>query len=158
MMDRARSFTVTVTTGDRDRVVVPVPFTPDEVWGPKPQHRVGGTVGGMRVRAIVEPFGDGFAIVLGPAWCRDGGVSPGEVVEVELAPEGPQREDLADDIRAAFEADPAAGAFFDGLAQFYRKGYLRWIDSTKRRPDVRAQRIAEVVDLCRRGIRERPRG
>src|SRR5262245_34348417 len=156
-MDCARSFTVTVTTDARDRVVVPVPFTPDEVWGPKPQHRVGGTVGGMGVRAIIEPFGDGFAIVLGPSWRRGCGVSPGEVVEVELAPEGPQRDDLADDVRDAFEADPAAGAFFDGLAQFYRKAYLRWIDSTKRRPDVRAERIAEVVDLCHRGIRERPK-
>jgi len=154
-MDPARSFTVTITMDARDRVVVPVPFTPDDVWGPKPQHRVGGTVGGMRVRAIVEPFGDGFAIVLGPAWRRDCGVSPGEV---ELAPEGPQRDDLADDVRAAFDADPVAGSFFDGLAQFYRKAYVRWIDSTKRRPDVRAERIAEVVDLCHRGIRERPKG
>ncbi|MGH9266695.1 MAG: YdeI/OmpD-associated family protein, partial [Acidimicrobiales bacterium] len=55
------------------------------------------------------------------------------------------------------EADPAAGAFFDGLAQFYRKAYLRWIDATTRRPDMRATRIAEVIDLCRAGVKERPR-
>ena len=66
-----------------------------------------------------------------------------------LSPEGPQREDLADDIRAALEAEPAAGAFFDGLAQFYRQAFLRWIDATKRRPDERARRIAEMVDLLR---------
>jgi uncharacterized protein YdeI (YjbR/CyaY-like superfamily) len=35
-----------------------------------------------------------------------------------------------DDIAAAPAASPAAGAFFDTLAQFYRKGYLRWIDAT----------------------------
>jgi hypothetical protein len=29
----------------------------------------------------------------------------------------------------------------------YRKAYLRWIDTTARRPDLRAARIAEVVDL-----------
>src|SRR3712207_7886764 len=29
---------------------------------------------------------------------------------------------------------PNAAAFFDSLAQFYRKAYLRWIDATKRRP------------------------
>jgi hypothetical protein len=50
-----------------------------------------------------------------------------------------------------------AGAFFDSLAQFYRKGYLRWIDATKRRPDVRAERIAEVVRLLNAGVKERPR-
>ena len=52
---------------------------------------------------------------------------------------------------------PAAAAFFDTLAQFYRKAYLRWIDATKRRPDLRAARIAEVVDLLAAGIKQRPR-
>ena len=52
---------------------------------------------------------------------------------------------------------PAAGAFFDTLAQFYRKAYLRWIDATTRRPDLRAARIAEVTDLLAAGIKERPR-
>ena len=75
----------------------------------------------------------------------------------ELAPEGPQRGDLADDIAAALEASPEAAAFFDTLAQFYRKAYLRWIDATTRRPDLRAARIAEVVDLLAAGIKQRPR-
>jgi uncharacterized protein YdeI (YjbR/CyaY-like superfamily) len=38
---------------------------------------------------------------------------------------GPQRGDLADDIVAAFDASPDAAAFFDSLAQFYRRAYLR---------------------------------
>ncbi|HEY4866066.1 MAG TPA: YdeI/OmpD-associated family protein [Candidatus Dormibacteraeota bacterium] len=37
---------------------------------------------------------------------------------------------------------------FDSLATFYRKGWLR-IDATKRRPEVRAERIAEIVALSR---------
>ena len=85
------------------------------------------------------------------------GVAIGDEVTVELAPEGPQRGELADDIAAALAASPAAGAFFDTLAQFYRRAYLRWIDATSRRPDVRAARIAEVVDLLEAGIKERPR-
>jgi hypothetical protein len=43
------------------------------------------------------------------------------------------------------------------LAQFYRKGYLRYIDATKRRPDLRAARIAEVTGLLANGVKERPR-
>ncbi len=55
-----------------------------------------------------------------------------------LAPDGPQRVDLAEDIFAALAANPAAGAFFDALRQFYRKAYLRWIDaSTRRWPPAR---------------------
>jgi hypothetical protein len=65
-----------------------------------------------------------------------------------LPPEGPQRADPAGGLRrGAVEANPAAGAFFDSLAQFYRKGYLRWIDGTRRRPQLRAERIAAVVQL-----------
>jgi uncharacterized protein YdeI (YjbR/CyaY-like superfamily) len=75
----------------------------------------------------------------------------------ELAPEGPQRGDLADDTAAALEANPAAGAYFDTLAQFYRKACLRWIDATTRRPDLRAARIADVVDLLVAGVKQRPR-
>jgi hypothetical protein len=85
------------------------------------------------------------------------GIEVGSQVPVELSPEGPQRGDLAEDIAATLEASPAAGAFFDTLAQFYRNGYLRYIDATKRRPDLRAARIAEVTGLLADGIKERPR-
>ena len=85
-----------------------------------------------------------------------GAVIGGEVI-VELTPEGPQRADLAEDIAAALAANPAAAAFFDTLAQFYRKAYLRYIDATTRRPDVRAARIAEVVELLAAGVKERRR-
>ena len=155
-MTRSRSFTSTVTRDARRRVLVPLPFDPDAAWGRKVEHRVAGTVNGMRVRGVVEPLGDGFAIPLGPAWRRDCGVGPGDEVTVVLAPEGPQRADLAPDLRAALDAEPAAGAFFDGLAQFYRRAYLRYIDATTRRPDVRRQRIAEVVELCGRAVKGRP--
>lgn len=133
-----------VTTGDRNRVTVPVPFDPDTVWGTKSDHRVSGTVNGMGIRASVEPLGYGFGLVPGPAWRRDCGVAPGDTVNVVLSPEGPQREHLADDIRTALDAEPAAGAFFDGLAQFYRQAFLRWIDATKRRPDERIAKIRYI--------------
>lgn len=154
-MPLSRSYSTVVTTGDRNRVMVPVPFDPDTVWGIKSDHRVHGTVNGMNVRASVEPLGDGFGIVLGRAWRRDCGVASGDVVTVVLSPEGPQRDDLADDIRDALDDEPVAGAFFDGLAQFYRQAYLRWIDGTKRRPDERARRIAEMVDLLLQGRKQR---
>jgi hypothetical protein len=155
-MSGTRSYRTIVTSDGRGRVMVPVPFDPDQLWGSKPQHRVHGKLNEMGVRAIIEPLRDGFGFVLGPAWRRDCGVSPGDAVEVVLTPEGPQRDELADDVRVALDADPEAGAFFDGLAQFYRRSYLRWIDATKRRPDERERRIAEMIELLRRGEKERP--
>lgn len=157
MADPSKTFTATVTADGNKRVLVPVPFEPDEVWGTKQAHRVHGTVNGMGVRAVIEPLGDGHGILLGPAWRRDCGIAPGDEVTVVLAPEGPQRDDLAPDIAAALAAEPQAGTFFDSLAQFYRRAYLRWIDATKRRPAVRTERIVEMIELLKAGIKERPR-
>jgi hypothetical protein len=150
-------FSAIVATGPKGRVFLPVPFDPDAVWGVKPAHHVHGTVDGRDLRGVVEPLGDGRGIVLGPAWRRDRRIGVGDTVEVVLQPEGPQRGDLAEDLATALAANPAAGAFFDSLAQFYRRAYLTWIDGTSRRPQVRAQRIAEVVDLLAAGIKQRPR-
>jgi hypothetical protein len=156
MAEKRKRYKTVIAIDKRRRVMVPVPFDPDEAWGAKPQHHVAGTVNGMGVRAVIEPLDGGFGIFLGPAWRRDCGIAPGDAVSVELFPEGPQRDDLAPDFRAALEASPKAGAFFDSLAQFYRRAYLRWIDATKKRPDVRAERIAEVVRLLEQGQKERP--
>ncbi len=149
-------YTATVTADDRRRVLVPVPFDPDAAWGPKPEHHVAGTVSGMGVRAVIEPLGTGRGILLGPAWRRGCGIGPGAVVDVVLIPEGPQRADLAADVAAALDAEPDAAAFFDSLAQFYRRGYLRWIDATKRSPERRAARITEMVELLKAGVKQRP--
>jgi hypothetical protein len=154
---RVQRFSAVVTAGPRGRGVIVVPFDPDAVWGAKAAHPVGGTIDGRRVRGTVSPGGGEWAFTLSPSWMRGTGLVAGQQVVVELAPEGPQRGDLAEDISAALAADPAAAAFFDTLAQFYRKAYLRWIDATTRRPDLRAARIAEVVKLLAAGVRERPR-
>jgi hypothetical protein len=147
-------FTVTLV-GDDGRVLVPVPVDPDEAWGQKPAHHVHGTVNGMGVRGVLESLDGGYGLVLGPAWRRGCGLAEGDRVAVVLQPEGPQREDLAADVAAALAANPEAGAFFDSIAQFYRRAYLRYIDATKRRPDERAARIDEVVGLLAAGIKQR---
>jgi Bacteriocin-protection, YdeI or OmpD-Associated len=135
---------------------VPVPFDPNVIWGTKLSHHVAGTINGSRFRGGIEASGPGFAVVLGPTWARDCHIADGDELAVVMEPEGPQRDDLAEDLAAALAADPAAGAFFDSLAQFYRKGYLRYIDATVRRPEVRVARIAEVVALLAAGEKQRP--
>lgn len=161
---RAQQFGAHVTADSAGRGVIAVPFDPDELWGAKPFHLVGGTIEptagtncNRRLRGRITPDGTDWVFTLNPMWMRDTGVEVGDEVIVELEPEGPQRADLADDIAAALHANPAAEVFFDTLAQFYRKAYLRWIDATTRRPELRAARIAEVVDLLAAGVKERPR-
>jgi hypothetical protein len=110
----------------------------------------------MGVRGALEQFGKGYFLPLGPAYRRGAGLQSGDAVTVVLMPEGPQRDALAADIVGALAAEPDAARFFDGLATFYRKNYLRWIDATKRSPELRAQRIAEVVELMKAGKKARP--
>jgi hypothetical protein len=161
---RVQRFDARIASGSGGRALIAVPFDPDETWGAKAFHPVGGTIKpavetacNRHLRGRITRDGDQWVFALNPMWMRDTGVALGDDVVVELAPEGPQRSDLADDIASALEANPAAAAFFDTLAQFYRKAYLRWIDSTTRRPEVRAARIAEVVELLAAGVKQRPR-
>ncbi|HZR51735.1 MAG TPA: YdeI/OmpD-associated family protein [Streptosporangiaceae bacterium] len=150
-------FAAHVTAGPKGRAAVAIPFDPDEVWGAKAEHRVGGQINGKRVRGSIVPGADGWAFILTPMWQRDAGIAVGDDVTAELDPEGPQRQDLADDFAAALAANPAAASFWDTLAQFYRKAYLRWINATTRRPELRPARIDEVVALLASGVKERPR-
>ena len=142
-------FQSTLRSDARRRVYVPLPAEPEV-------RHLAGTVNGMRYRGAVESIDGAPALVLGPAWRRGCGLEAGDRVSVELEPEGPQRQDLAPDLAAALDTSPAAAAFWDELAQFYRRAYLRWIDATKRSPELRAERITAVVALLERGLKERP--
>jgi hypothetical protein len=157
--DLTRRFTTSVTVDGQGSTYVPIPFDPDDAWGHKLRHHVAGELGGCELRGVLELAGEdgGHVLVLGPSWGRHAGLQDGAPVEVILEPEGPQRSDLAPDLAAALEASPEAGAFFDSLAQFYRVAYLRWIDATKRHPEQRQLRIAEVVGLLEEGKKERAR-
>jgi hypothetical protein len=106
--------------------VIAVPFDPDEVWGAKAGHPVGGTIDGSQVGGIIAPGGRGWALTLTPMWLCDAAVTAGDDVTIELGPEGPHRGDLADDISAALEANPRAAAFvaMGKLSRTVRSGRL----------------------------------
>jgi hypothetical protein len=133
---------------------IAIPFDPGTAWGERDQYHVHGTVGGNRFRGALAPGDGAWSLNLGPAWCRTPGFRPGDEVEVVMAPEGPQSTTMGADAANAFTAAPTAARFFDSLPSFYRNNYARWIETAKR-PETRARRIRETVELCRRGVRER---
>lgn len=157
MTTNAKKFRGVLVAGKQGSGSIAIPFDPNEAWGEKPRHHVTGTVNGVKVRGPLVSTGTTFVLSLGPSWLKDGPLIGGATVEVDIAPEGPQRDGLDPDFAAALDANPAAAAFFDGLAQFYRKGYLTWIASTKKRPEERAARIAATVELLAAGQKQRPR-
>jgi hypothetical protein len=156
-MGKAERFTTRILAGRGGGLYVDLPFDPSEAWGAKDRHHISGTIGGCRVRGALEWGGEGWRLSMGPAWCRDSGIASGDDVEVVLAPEGPQRDELPPDVAAALAAEPEAEAFFESLATFYRKGYLRWLDGARRRPAVMEERLKEFVELLKAGKKTRDR-
>ncbi len=151
-MYRPQTFEGTVTAAG-GRGVIALPFDPEKVWGPRGRYVVTGTIGGCPWRGTLEPLGDGFAVGVDgvPTENRP---DVGATVEVVLAAEDPQADNVAADIASALAADPDALAFFEGLAGYYRRNFIRWIEDAKR-PPTRAARIAEMMVLLRERKREK---
>lgn len=144
----------TIVTQLGTKTVINLPFNPDEVWGEKQRHHITGSVNGCGVRGELGCDGTQFFLPLGTAWRRGNGLEAGTTVDVFLSPEGPQFEQLSLDIASALEAEPQAKAFFEGLATFYRKGYINGIESAKR-PETRAKRLDEMMQLLKAGKKQK---
>ncbi len=136
------------------RVWIVIPFDPNQVWGAKERHHIRGTIEGKMFRGPLEPEGDSYILTLGAAWRRDNELEEGKSLTVVLWPEGPQAGTMAADITTALTQEDDAASFFAALPTFYRNNYIRWIESAKR-PETRAKRIAEMVELLKAGKRER---
>lgn len=133
---------------------VAIPFSPRESWGAKPRYHVTGTIHGISVRGTLGALGQDYFLRLGAAWMRDSGVEPETNVTVRLSLEGPQEGNIAPDITKALSGNKKAKAFFDGLPTFYRKNFIRWIESAKRE-ETRVKRINETMKLLEESKREK---
>ncbi len=133
---------------------VAIPFSPREVWGAKPRYQVTGTINGMPVRGTLGASGQDHFLRLGAVWMRDSGIEPETNVMVRLSLEGPQEGSIASVIAKALSDNKKAKAFFDGLPAFYRKNFIRWIESAKRE-ETRVKRINEMMKLLEAGKREK---
>jgi hypothetical protein len=136
------------------RVGILIPFDPNQVWGQKERHDIHGTINGQRIRGKLEMQPEGYVLSLGPTWRRGCNIDVDAQVTVVIEPEGPHLGNLAEDVATALTGAPAALIFFNSLPTFYRKNYLRWIESAKR-PETRAARIVEMTALLEAGQREK---
>jgi uncharacterized protein YdeI (YjbR/CyaY-like superfamily) len=68
----------------------------------------------------------------------------------EAAYDAPSKATVPDDLAAAFAANPRAGAFFATLDAKNRYGVLFRLQTAKK-PETRARRIAQFVEMLARG-------
>jgi hypothetical protein len=144
----------TLLTQTGAKTVLVLPFDPNTAWGPKERHHVHGKIGGVIYRGQVKLAGGHYLLPLGPAWLRDAHLNLDQDVEVNLDEEGPVLENMPADVAAALAAAPAARKTFEGLPTFYRKNFMRWIESAKR-SETRQERIEEMIALLAAGKREK---
>jgi len=133
---------------------ISMPFSPREIWGAKPRFSVNGTINEIAVRGTLGALGQDYFLRLGAAWLRDSGINPGDLVKVILSLEGPQEENLAPDIKRALIANEKTKTFFESCPTYYRKNFIRWIESAKRE-ETRIKRIQEMITLLEEGKREK---
>jgi hypothetical protein len=155
--DNRRAFTAALRAAKTGGFDIDLPFDANEAWGVKTVHHIAGTLSGVKVRGPLSLEDGNYRLKLGKAWRRDCRFEPGDEVSVMMWAEGPQANALPDDLAAALEASPAASAFWHGLATFYRKAYLAWVNGASRRPALRAQRVRELVRLLTDGKKQRER-
>ena len=153
-MTRTTTFTATAEARPGGGIAIRLPVDPAEVWGERDRYYVSGTIERYPMRGVVADRDGAPYLELGPAWCHDPRVGPGASLSVSLAPEGPQLWTVASDFAEALTAEPTARRFFESLATFYRKAWVRWVDGAKP-PEKRAKRIADTVAALAAGRRER---
>jgi hypothetical protein len=147
-------FRAVVMARPQGGITVGIPFDPSHAWGALDAYHVNGTVGRQPFRGVLMADDGRWSLRLGPSWCRRPGFEPGDEVEVVMAPEGPRSSSMGADVKTAFATEPDAARFFDSLPTFYRNNFARWIEGAKR-PETRAKRVTELVDLAKQGKRER---
>ena len=61
---------------------------------------------------------------------------------------------IPEDLQIAFDQHAKAFSNYNQFSRTYQKSYLYWLHQAKR-PETRARRIKEIIDLCEANIKER---
>jgi hypothetical protein len=118
-------------------------------------NSVEGTLNGLGFQATLEPDGQGSHWLKVGQPLRDlAGVSPGDVVSVEIAPVTVEPEPLVpDDLKSALTAAiPKAREVWSDITPIARRDWIQWIDSAKREA-TRLKRIESTCDMLAKGKR-----
>ncbi len=79
------------------------------------------------------------------------GISPGDVIEVQVEPdETPRTVEIPADLAEALGRDSVATIAFERLSYTHRREYVTWVESAKR-DQTRMRRLAQALDMLREG-------
>jgi hypothetical protein len=109
------------------------------------------TVNGYTFRTSVARMGDRYLLGVTSARRAEGGITPGELHEVELSLDTAPREvEVPDDFAAALSADQGAKDFWDGLSYSKQSWHVFQVTGAKK-PETRQARIEKSVAMLAEG-------
>ena len=152
-MQPEHEFEAVLEAGDGDGgVFVVVPFSVPEAYGTRGEVAVQVTFDGYPYQGSITPLGDGHHAVHVLKQIRKAVAKTiGDTVRVTLSRDVAERKmEAPADLAAQLAANPKAGAYFATLAYTHQREFVRWLEGAKR-PETRARRLAETVELLGQG-------
>ena len=144
-------FTTTLDSAGKNAAGFRVPREVVEALGKGKRPPVIVTINGYSYRNTVAVYGDEFLIGVAQEHRGPAGVTPGDVIEVDLALDTAPREvEVPPDFAAALDAAPDAKATFEALSYSNKRRFTLSIDDAKT-PETRQRRIDKSVEQLREG-------
>ena len=130
---------------------IEVPVDVLDALGTSRKPAVTVTINGYTYRSTVATVNGAFMVGVSNDVRRAAEVAAGDIVDVELELDTAPREvQVPPDLAAAFDAEPEARRFFDGLSYSNKRRIVMPIDDAKT-PETRQRRIEKSVAALREG-------
>jgi hypothetical protein len=128
-----------------------IPDSVVEALGGGKRPKVAVTVNGFSYRSSIASMGGRFLLGMSSERRAAAGVTPGEVLELQIELDTAPREvEVPPDFAAALASDAAAQATWDGLSYSNRQWHVLQIEGAKQ-AETRARRIAKSVGTLGQG-------
>ncbi len=147
-------FRATIEATGKTATGIEVPVGVVEQLGSK-RPKVRATISGYTYRTSVASMGGRFLLGVNAEVREKAGVHAGDVVDVDLELDTDERRIVVPpDLAQAFENDPAAHRFFEGLSYSQQRWFVEGIENAKK-AETRQRRVAAAVERLREGRGQR---
>ena len=136
------------TGGNTTGFQIPDEFVAELGGGGRPKVAV--TVNGFTFRSSIAKMGGTYWLGVSGERRTAAGIEGGQVYDLDIELDtAPRVIETPEDLRAALDAEPAAGEAWQKLSYSHQRQHVEAIASAKT-PETRARRVARALEMLRR--------
>jgi len=136
------------TGGNTTGFQIPDEFVAELGGGGRPKVAV--TVNGFTFRSSIAKMGGTYWLGVSGERRTAAGIEGGQVYDLDIELDtAPRVIETPEDLRAALDAEPAAGEAWQKLSSSHQRQHVEAIASAKT-PETRARRVARALEMLRR--------